>query len=448
MTHRNARLTPVTRAELVEQVLSGWPQAEVARLFRVSRVTVTKWVRRFREGGPDALLDRSSRPLRSPRQTDQLQEAAICAARRMLAWGPHRIGWRLGIARSTVYAVLRRAGLHRLAWLHRTTREIVRYEHARPGALVHLDIKKLGRIPQGGGKRILPGFAETHSGPQRGPRLGFDFLHVAVDDHSRYAYVEALPDERGPTAAAFLVRALAHFERQSIAVERILTDNGACYVSRIFTDTAAARNIRLKRTRPFRPQTNGKAEAFNKIMQAEWAYQRPYYSNDERLNVLPGFLAYYNHRRPHGGIGGATPASRLSTTSLGTTASGRRRGSAFCSIQEWQTFNLRSFPLIPLVDGGDGAGDARFVGLRSLLERRAAGDLRFTLILTWIPAFAGMTGTGGRDPRFVPNTGTDGGVNPGPFGPVWPRLLLAARLKTGPPWPRSALRSLVRTGPA
>ena len=252
MTHRNARLTPVTRAELVEQVLAGWPQAEVARLFRVSRATVAKWMRRFREGGSDALHDRSSHPLRSPRQTDQLQEAAICAARRMLAWGPHRIGWRLGIARSTVYAVLRRAGLHRLAWLHRTTRETVRYEHARPGALVHLDIKKLGRIPQGGGKRILPGFAETHSGPQRSPRLGFDFLHVAVYDHSRYAYVEALPDERGPTAAAFLVRALAHFERQSIAVERILTDNGACYVSRIFTDTAAARNIRLKRTRPLR----------------------------------------------------------------------------------------------------------------------------------------------------------------------------------------------------
>ena len=319
MTHRNARLTPVTRAELVEQVMDGWPQAEVARLFRVSRATVAKWVRRFREGGPDALYDRSSRPLRSPRQTGQLQEAVICTARRMLAWGPHRIGWRLGIARSTVYAVLRRAGLHRLAWLHRTTREIVRYEHPRPGALVHLDIKNLGRIPQGGGKRILPGFAETHSGPQRGPRLGFDFLQVAVDDHSRYAYVEALADERGATAAAFLVRALTHFERQSIAVERILTDNGACYVSRIFTRTAAARNIRLKRTRPFRPQTNGKAEAFNKIMQAEWAYQRPYYSNDERLDALPGFLAYYNHRRPHGGIRGATPASRLSTTSLGTT---------------------------------------------------------------------------------------------------------------------------------
>ena len=168
MTHRNARLTPVTRAELVEQVMDGWPQAEVARLVRVSRATVSKWVRRFREGGADALQDRSSRPLRSPRKTAQLQEATICAARRMLAWGPHRIGWKLGIARSTVYAVLRRAGLHRLAWLHRTTREIVRYEHPHPGALVHLDIKKLGRIPQGGGKRILPGFAETQSGPKRG----------------------------------------------------------------------------------------------------------------------------------------------------------------------------------------------------------------------------------------------------------------------------------------
>lgn len=311
MTHRNARLTPVTRAELVEQVLDGWPQAEVARLFRVSRATVAKWVRRFRQGGAEALHDRSSRPLRSPHQTDPVQEATICAARRSLAWGPHRIGWALGIARSTVYAVLRRAELHRLAWLHRTTREIVRYEHPHPGALLHLDIKKLGRIPQGGGKRIMPGFVETHSGSRRGPRLGFDFLHVAVDDHSRYAYVEALPDERGVTAATFLTRALTHFERLGITIERILTDNGSCYVSRIFTHTAAVNGVRLKRTRPFRPQTNGKAEAFNKILQAEWAYRRPYSSNRERIDALPEFLAYYNRHRPHGGIGGATPASRL-----------------------------------------------------------------------------------------------------------------------------------------
>ena len=185
-------------------------------------------------------------PCAASARPGQLQDAAICTARRVLAWGPHRIGWGLGIARSTVYAVLRRAGLHRLASLHRSTREIVRYEHTQPGALVHLDIKKLGRIPQGGGKRILPGFAETHSGPQRGPRLGFDSPHVAVDDHSRYAYVEALADERGATAAAFLLRAIGHFERQGITVERILTANGACYVSRTFTRTAQARNLRVE----------------------------------------------------------------------------------------------------------------------------------------------------------------------------------------------------------
>ena len=302
----------MTRAELVERVLAGWPQAEVTRLFRVSRATVAKWVRRFREGGSDALLDRSSRPLRSPRQTDQLQEATIRAARRMLAWGPHRSRVEVGIARSTVYAVLRRAGLHRLAigsiaphgrsfatsmpaparWSTSTSRNSA--ASRRVGASASCPASRRPAV-------VLSAAPASVSTSSTWPWM----------TNSRYAYVEALPDERGPTAAAFLVRALAHFERQGIAVERILTDNGACYVSRIFTDTAAARNIRLKRTRPFRPQTNGKAEAFNKIMQAEWAYQRPYYSNDERLNVLPGFLAYYNHRRPHGGIGGATPASRL-----------------------------------------------------------------------------------------------------------------------------------------
>ena len=195
----------------------------------------------------------------------------------MLAWGPHRIGWKLGIARSTVYAVLRRAGLHRLAWLHRTTREPLRaspsWRAGSPG------FKKLGRIPQGGGKRILPGFAETRSGPQRGP-LGFDFVHVAVDDHSRYAYAEALPDERG---VALLLSWSGRLPTSNAKVSRSARpDRQRRLVSRIFTSTAAARNLRLKRTRPFRPQTNGKAEAFNKIMQAEWAYQRPYSSNRER----------------------------------------------------------------------------------------------------------------------------------------------------------------------
>ena len=229
----------------------------------------------------------------------------------------------MGIARSTVHTVLRRAAILHLAWLHPTTRGIVRYEHARPGALVHLDIKKLGRIPQGGGKRIPPSFAETRSSPRHSPRLGCDFLHVAVDDHSRSAYVEALADERGATAPGFLQRALAHFQRHGIAAERILTDNSACYRSRIFASTAAALGLRLKRTRPFQPQTNGKAEAFIEILQAGWAYQRLYHSNRERLGALPRFLVYDNRLRPHGGIGDAAPTSRLQTMSLGTTPSGR-----------------------------------------------------------------------------------------------------------------------------
>jgi len=312
MVHANARLTPVTRLELVQHVQAGWPQAEVARQFRVSRATVAKWVHRFKIAGKAGLLDRSSRPLTHPRLTAPAVVEAVCTARRERGWGPHRIGWLLGLARSTVYAVLRRAGLHRLGWLHRATRQIVRYEHARPGDLLHLDVKKLGRIPPGGGKRLLPGVAETGgAGPQPHRRQGNDFLHVAVDDHSRYAYVEALPDERGGTTAAFLERALTHFLQRRVPVQRILTDNGKNYTSRAVRQVAETWGARLKRTRPYRPQTNGKAEAFNKILQAEWAYLRPYRSNQERLDALPSFLIYYNAYRPHGGIGGRTPASRL-----------------------------------------------------------------------------------------------------------------------------------------
>ncbi len=311
MTYRNARLTPVTRAELIGEVERGWTQAEVARQFRVSRATVAKWVRRCRREGLGGLEDRTCRPLRSPRLTPVPLAERIGELRRTQGWGPHKIGWELRVARSTVYAVLRRAGLHRLAWLHRTTREIVRYEHSRPGELLHLDVKKLGRIPFGGGKRFAAGFSETHSGPSKSRSLGVDYLHVAVDDHARYAYVESLPNERGTTAARFLERAVRHFHRQGVRIERVLTDNGSCYRSHDFRDMAAAHAIRLKRTRPYRPQTNGKAEAFNKILQNEWAYSRPYSTNLERLDALPAFLAYYNHQRPHGGIGGATPASRM-----------------------------------------------------------------------------------------------------------------------------------------
>lgn len=311
MLHGNARLTVCARLEMVNQVLSGWPQAEVARQFRVSRATVSKWLGRYRSEGRQGLRDRSSRPRSSPRLTPQHLVRAIHSLRRRRSWGPHRIGWHLGIARSTVYAVLRRAGLSRLAWLHRTTRQIVRYEHPSPGDLLHLDVKKLGRVPDGGGKRFAPGFAETGAGPHSKRPLGTDCMHVAVDDHSRFVYVEALPDEKGLTTAGFLERALGFFIANGVKVSRILTDNGGNYRSKAFADVARSNSIRLKRTRPYRPQTNGKAEAFNRILQNEWAYSRPFTSNAERLAELPGYLEYYNHRRPHGGIGGATPASRL-----------------------------------------------------------------------------------------------------------------------------------------
>lgn len=177
--------------------------------------------------------------------------------------------------------------------------------------MLHLDVKKLGRVPDGGGKRFAPGFKETGVGPHSKRSLGTDCMHVAIDDHSRVVYVEALPDEKGVTTADFLERALNFFIAKGVRVRRILTDNGGNYRSKAFAEVAAEHSIRLKRTRPYQPQTNGKAEAFDRILQNEWAYSRPFTSNAERLMELPGYLEYYNHERPHGGIGGATPASRL-----------------------------------------------------------------------------------------------------------------------------------------
>ena len=307
MAHRNARLTPVTRLELVREVSAGWTQAEVARRFRVSRHTVAKWVRRYREGGRAGLEGRNSAPHRHPRRTSPTLEREICAVRRSQGFGPHRIAWALHIARSTVYAVLRRFGLNRLDRLHRVSRKVVRYEHPTPGDLLHLDVKKLGRIPDGGGHRV---HGRT-TGTPRGRGAGHDFLHVAIDDHSRYAYVEALPDERGLTCAAFLDRALAALKRHDVTVRRVLTDNARAYGSHAFRAVADAHGLTLKLTRPYRPQTNGKAERFIRTLQDEWAYARSYRSNDQRLHELPRWLYRYNHRRPHGGIDGATPASRL-----------------------------------------------------------------------------------------------------------------------------------------
>jgi transposase InsO family protein len=312
LAHPNARLTPRARLEMVRQVLAGWPIAEVARQFHVSRATVTKWMRRFRAEGEGGLQDRSSAPHHRPRRTPAALAERVCAVRRATGWGPHRIAWALGLAHQTIYVVLRRAGLNRLDRLHRVTRQVVRYEHAAPGELLHVDIKKQGRVPDGGGKRFAAGFVETQSGPHSQHSRGVEYLHVAVDDHSRYAYVEALPDESAPSAAAFLARALEHFQQRGVWVQRVLTDNARVYRSKVFEAVAAAHGVRLKRTRPYRPQTNGKVERFNRTLQAEWSYARKYRSNEERLAELPRWLYRYNYRRPHGGIAGAIPASRLS----------------------------------------------------------------------------------------------------------------------------------------
>lgn len=312
MSHPKAKLTIQGRLLLIRRLQEGWTQAEVAAMQGVSRSTVAKWWKRYCEEGEPGLADRSSKPHRCPHALSPALVEAVCQLRQDLGAGPHRIAYVLKLAPSTVYGVLRRAGLSVLARLDRSTRAVIRYERERPGELVHLDVKRLGRVPDGGGKRFDPGFAENGAGRgRRGPKQGHDYVHVAVDDHSRFAYLEALPDEKAHTTAGFLERMLAAFAAQGIAVERVLTDNARCYSSGAFVAVAEAHQVRLKKTRPYRPQTNGKAEAFIKTLQREWAYRRPYHSNRARLGALSAFLLDYNHYRPHTAIGNRPPASRL-----------------------------------------------------------------------------------------------------------------------------------------
>lgn len=312
MAHRNAKLTEHGRLLLVSRLEEGWTQAEVAESLGISRSTVAKWAKRYREEGIGGLQDRSSRAKHFPHALGETVIEAICSLRRELGAGPHRIAYDLKLAPSTVYGVLRRAGLSVLARLDRTTRAVIRYEREHPGALVHLDVKRLGRIPEGGGKRFDVGFAETGAGKHRpGSKRGHDYIHVAVDDHSRFVYAESLPDEKAATTAGFLERMVFALAQRGVVVERVLTDNAKCYYSGLFVDVASHYGIQLRKTRPFRPQTNGKAEAFIKTLQREWAYRRPYTSNRERLDALETFLVDYNYIRPHTAIGNQPPASRL-----------------------------------------------------------------------------------------------------------------------------------------
>ncbi|MFE0649182.1 IS481 family transposase [Streptomyces sp. NPDC059534] len=310
MAHRNARLTVFGRRLLVERVCSGRPVAHVAAEMGISRATAHKWIRRWRAEGDAGLHDRPSRPRTTPHRTPAAVEARVCELRRTRKLGPARIGPIVGLPSSTVHRILTRYRLHRLAWLDRPTGIVIRrYERERPGELIHVDVKKLGRIPDGGGHKALGRQAgrATRSG------MGFDYVHSAVDDHSRLAYSEIHGDEKVATCAAFLARAAAFFHSQGIdRIERVLTDNAWAYRKGLaWKNVLAELGATGKLTRAYRPQTNGKVERFNRTLLDEWAYLRPYTSNTERTEALTDFLHTYNHHRCHTALDGHPPISRV-----------------------------------------------------------------------------------------------------------------------------------------
>ncbi|MEU2013881.1 IS481 family transposase [Nocardia sp. NPDC019302] len=325
MSHRNAPLSELGRLRLARCVVEeGWPLRRAAERFQVSHTTAARWAGRYRLLGPPGMSDRSSRPQRSPHRTPARTERRIIKLRLARRWGPARIAYLLGMHPATVHRVLSRYRLARLRWLDRATGEpIRRYEHPHPGDLVHVDVKKLGKIPDCGGWRKLGrAVGNRHSQADRGsgrsngyrnPLRGYHYLHTALDDHSRLAYTELLADETKDTAAAFWTRAAAWFAGNGITIRKVLTDNGSCYRSRTFA--AALGTVVHKRTRPYRPQTNGKVERFHRTLADEWAYARLYRSDAERCTAFTSWLHTYNHHRGHTALGGHPPASRVTNLS-------------------------------------------------------------------------------------------------------------------------------------
>ena len=298
------------------------PVAHVAKAMGISRQCAHRWIARFDAEGDSGLIDRSSRPHHMPTRTSREVEALVVAARREQRRGPDWLGPELGIAPRTVSRILRRHQVPRLAVCDPMTGEViraskqtaVRYERDTPGELVHMDVKKIGRIPDGGGWRAH-GRAAGSAARDHKRRVGFDYVHSVVDDHSRFAYSEILPDERGPTTAAFFARALKHFSEHHITVEALMTDNAWNYTKSIelrgLLDTAGIRHVRIK---PHCPWQNGKVERFNRTLQTEWAYRHVFTSNDERTAALAPWLHDYNTRRRHSALEGQPPISRLSPT--------------------------------------------------------------------------------------------------------------------------------------
>ena len=321
-THANAALTPRARLRLAQLVIDrGWSPARAAERYDVSWRTAKKWADRYDAEGRAGMADRSSRPHHQPNRTPAPVVRKIVHLRWKQRLGPIQIGDRLGVPASTVHAVLVRCRLNRLAHVDRATGEpIRRYEHEHPGDLLHMDVKKLGRVPDGGGWRYV--------GRQQGkanriatagkPRskwhnvlIGTCFLHTVIDDHSRVAYVEARNDETRETASDVLRNAVAWFAERGVTVQRVLTDNGSCYRSFLWRDTCAELGITHKRTRPYRPQTNGKIERFHRTLVEGWAFKKFYSSDSARMAALPAWIHEYNHHRPHSAVGKAAPITRL-----------------------------------------------------------------------------------------------------------------------------------------
>ena len=307
--HPNAVMTPAGRARMVRCVVEQkWTIEATAERFQVDAKTVRKWRDRHLVEGPEGLLDRSSRPHSSPSATAAEKRAEVLELRAHRRIGAGHIAHLVGLAPSTVQSILVTAGVGRLDRGDRATAPTLRYQRERPGELIHVDIKKLAAIPQGGGWRLHGrGVDPTHGHSG----AGYRYLHSALDDRSRLVYSEILDDEHATSAAGFWSRATGFFADHGIEVERVLTDNGSCYRSGHWYRACAATGTVAKKTRPRRPQTNGKVERFHRILLEEWAYIRAWHSEAERSAGYAGFCHYYNHHRPHGSLGWATPAATL-----------------------------------------------------------------------------------------------------------------------------------------
>jgi transposase InsO family protein len=321
VSHGNARLTVHGRKLIVERHAAGWPTAHIAAAMGISRKCVRTWLTRYEAEGEAGLQDRSSRPHSSPTRTPVEVEDRIVATRTQERRGPDWIGAELGVPARTVSRVLARRGQPRLAALDPMTGEVIRaskqtairYERSRPGELVHMDVKKLARIPDGGGWRAL-GRAAREPTYDRTRKRGYDYVHSLVDDHSRLAYAEIHADEKGATCAAFLARAAAYFADHGIdRIERVMTDNAWAYRYSL-REVITALGARQKFIRPHCPWQNGKVERLNRTLATEWAYRQPFTSNDQRTAALAPWLEHYNTHRRHSALGGVSPISRLAPT--------------------------------------------------------------------------------------------------------------------------------------